>query len=283
MNKLIIFFAVFLLLSINLASAVIINSVQADTFSPGQEGQVTIEVENILNDVAEEVSITLSFQNTPFIPIGTSEQSADEIDEDDEETFTFRIKAAPDIKPGDYEIPYTLTYTFDGNTKTKTGTLGVKVKANPVLTFTAESTNSVIGQKGKVTLKIVNQGFYDARFVSVKLLPKGFTLLSNNEDYIGEIASDDFETADFDVIFNSIQADLVAIVEYTDFENQKVTETINLPITVYTTEKATQLGIIKKSNTALYISLAIFVILLIIIWRIIKKRRRLKRSMENKR
>jgi hypothetical protein len=283
MNKSFIFIAIFLVLAINAASAVVINSVQADTFAPSQEGQVTLEVENILNDVAEDVSITLSFQNTPFIPIGTSEQSVDEIDEDDDETFTFRIKAAPDVKPGDYEIPYTLTYTFDGSTKTKTGTVGIKVRANPVLTYTAESTNPIIGQKGKVTLKIVNQGFYSARFVSVKLLPKGFTSLSDDEAYIGEIASDDFQTTSFDVVFNSINADLVAAVEYTDFDNEKVTENVNLPIIVYTPQKATALGILPKSNLTFYISLIVIIIILIIVWRIIKKRRRLKRSMENKR
>ena len=266
---------------VQFSSALIVNSVDAPTLAPGQEGTISIELENILSDTVSEVSLQLKFENLPFIPVGTSEQSVDEIDEDDDENFVFRIKASSEITPGDYEIPYTLSYTFDNDDVTRTGSIGISVKANPDLTFSISTEMPVENTQGKITLKLVNKGFYDARFVSVRILPEGFTLLSDNEVYIGTVDSDDFETATFDVIFRK-NSRFKAIVEYKDFDNKLVLTNIDLPLTVHTREKALELGIIEKSNTTFYILIAITVILIFIIWRMIKKRRRLRRSMREK-
>ena len=154
--------------------------------------KIDIEVENIFSDDVTDVSISLSLANLPFIPLGASEDSVDEIKEDDSEDFIFTIKASNDAVPGDYEIPYTLQYDFENKTKTREGSLGVRVEASPELTFSANLDNPVVEQKGKITLKIVNQGFSDARFLSVRIIPSGFTLLSDAEVYIGNVDSDDF-------------------------------------------------------------------------------------------
>lgn len=268
-----------LVLSIQLSLAVIINSVDSPTLTPGKEGTIRIEIKNILDDNAKDVSLTLQFNNIPFIPIGTSEQSEAEIREDDDEDFFFGIKASPDIPPGDYEIPYVLQYEINGNVKSKTGTIGIKVVANPDLTFSITTETPVLSEQGKISLKIVNKGFYDARFVSVKIEPEGFTLLSEKEMYVGSVDSDDFETATFDVIFNKKNPKFIATLEYKDFDNSVVTKEIELPLKVYTEDEALQLGIIKRSNTSFYIALVVAVILIIILWRTLRKRQRMRKSM----
>ena len=159
----------------------------------------------------------------------------------------------------------------------------MRVDSQPILTYSSDTENPVEGQKGSVTLKIVNKGFADAKFFSVKVLPDGLTLLSEDEVYIGEVASDDFETATFDVLFNKVNADLTAIVEYKDFDNKLVTETINLPVKVYSKEKALELGIIQPNRVPYYIGGVVLLIILFIIYRSIKKRRRLRRSMQSER
>ncbi|MBS3088183.1 hypothetical protein J4402_00210 [Candidatus Pacearchaeota archaeon] len=269
-----------LILALNLASAIMINSVNTPILTPGQEGVINIEVENVFNDDAEDVSLTLNFQNLPFIPIGTSEQTAEEIQKDDEENFVFRIKSSSDVTPKDYEIPYTLSYRLNSEQKTKTGTIGVKVTADPDLTFTINTENAVIDKTGQITFKIVNKGFADARFVSVKLIPNGYTLLSEDEVYIGTVSSDDFETAAFDVIFKKTNADFEAIVEYKNSDNSEATENVNLPLTVYSQEKALELGIIKPNLTPYYVGGVIGIIILYLIYRSIRKRRRIKRSIQ---
>ncbi len=253
------------------ASAVTVNSVSVDTLSPGKEGTIKIELKNNLNDEVTSVSIKLDFTNLQLNPIDNSEDSIDKIRVDHTEEFIFRIKAANDIKPGDYKVPYTIVYTINNESKTKSGSIGVSVKGNADLRFTVETTKPVVGEKDKLTLKIVNKGFGDAKFTSVKLIPEGFTLLSESDIYIGQINSDDFETATFDVIYTSQNPTLTAIVEYKDFDNKDISKPINLPITVYSQEKALELGLISKNNTFLYIIIIVAIILIIILYRTIRK------------
>ncbi|MFH1290497.1 MAG: hypothetical protein ABIH92_03750 [Nanoarchaeota archaeon] len=264
--------------SLSLTSAVIINSVQATDLAPGQEGQIEIEVENILDKDAIDVSLTLNFQGLPFIPLGTSEQSINEIDEDDEEEFIFRLRASNNIEPGDYEIPYTLSYEVDDDERSRSGTIGIKVSADPDLTFSIDTTNPIQNRQGKLTVKIINKGFFDARFVSLKVIPDGFTLLSDDEAYIGEIESDDFETESFDVIFKNLDANVFLIVEYKDFDNNPVVENIELPLQVYSEQQALEFGLITQSKTASYVIGIIVIIVLIIIWRSWRRRARRKKS-----
>ena len=270
-------------LLLNLASAVTVDFVETTPLAPGEEGTLRIGIENNLNDLAEDISISLNFRDIPFIPVGTSEYSLNELEEDDDESFLFRIKASFDATPGDYKIPYTLTYRTERSEEpiTREGTIGVRVVADPELSYSIETATPVIGRQGQITLKMVNKGFSSARFVSVQVFPEGFTLLSDDEAYIGEVDSDDFETTTFDAKFNKESARFYATIEYRNFDNELVRETINLPITVYTEEKAIELGIIQKNNTSSYIIGAVVLIILFFVWRSFKKRRRMKRSRQN--
>ena len=269
-----------LLLLANMASAITIRSITADPIAPNKEGAISIEIKNTLNDIAEDISIVLDFTNLPFIPVGSSEDSIAELDEDDTDELIFRVKATNDIAPGDYKIPFILSYNINNAQKQSKGSVGITVKANPVLSFSVSASNPVINQQGKLTLKIINTGFADARFVSLKAIPSpaDYTLLSDSEIYIGKISSDDFETSTFDVIYKSQNAIFIAILEYTDFDNKKITRSINLPMQVYTEEKALELGIIKKNSLPLYIGIVIALIVLWFVYRAIRKRIRRSRS-----
>jgi uncharacterized repeat protein (TIGR01451 family) len=246
----------------------------------GKDGYVRIEIKNTLNDDAEDVSLSLQLANTPFITIGSSEESVDEILSDDEESFAFRIRASSSAKPGDYVLPYTLSYVGDnGSRQTKQGTLGVTIAGESDLTFTVSTDTPVVGEKGKVTLKVINNGLADAKFVSVKLLPQGYTLLSDSDIYIGTVSSDDFETVTADVIFSNDRPKLSALISYKNFDNEDVSTTVTLPITVYTREKAIELGIVKKSYGTYYVGIVVVILVLWFIWRTIRKRRRMKASL----
>lgn len=284
-NKSLSLFAASLVLTfllISIASAITINSVETTTLAPGEEATIRIEIENNLNDLAEDITFSLHFTGLPFIPIGNSEYSINELDEDEDDDFTFRIKASQDIVPGDYEIPYTLQYSINGVEKPeRKGSIGITVEADPELSYTISTETPVQDMQGQITLRIVNKGLADAKFVNVKILPQGFTLMSDREVYIGTIDSDDFETAAFDVIFNEVTPTLIATVEYRNFNNEKITKNVNLPFEVYTKEDAIKAGIIKPSYTLYYIIAIVVIIILIIIWRSIRKRRRMKRSMQN--
>ena len=280
--KKIVFITMFLLLSMSLVSAVTLSFVDVGPLSPGGEGTIRIELENNLDKDVTDVSLALKFADLPFIPIGSSESSIDEIRESKEEEFIFRIKTSSDVTPGDYEIPLQIAYTYDGDRITRTSSIGVQVVANPELSYAISTENSIVGSTGQITLQIINRGFYDARFVSVRILPEDFTLLSEDTIYIGTIDSDDFETANFDVIFKKPDAKFSAIVEFRDFENKKIINQVDLPLNIYTQEKAIELGITKKSNFIFYIVVVVLIIILFVLWRSFKKRQRLRRSQSTK-
>jgi len=67
-------------------------------------------------------------------------------------------------------------------------------------------------------------------------------------------------------------------IEYRDFDNLLVTKTVTLPLTVYSRERALELGIIKKNNTATYAIVIIVLIILYLIYRSWRKRARRKKA-----
>ncbi|MEK6757521.1 MAG: hypothetical protein AABX88_00180 [Nanoarchaeota archaeon] len=263
------------LLSIGFASAMIINSVNINKLYPGKTASLEIDIKNNLNEDADDVSLVLDLDGTLFTTVGSSEDSEDEIKEGDIETFSFTIKSSPGIKPGDYNIPYTLTYVnSDNNKTTKKGSFGISVAAKTELNYGVELKNNVVGETGTISLKIVNSGLGDIRFVSVKIISKnGFEVVSSDEEYVGNIDSDDFELATFDVIYEKTGASITAEVEYKDFDNNQEKETVAIPITVYSKEKALELGLIQKPNYTIYLIVGI-VIVGWIIYRKIKKNRK---------
>ncbi len=267
-----------LILVSTLASAVTIGTVTTPVFAPGEEAKIFIELENNLKDDAKDISLTLELTNVPFVSVGSSQVSIDEIDEGDEEDFGFTLKASNNIPPGDYSIPYTLEFKIDSTPQIRKGTIGISIQGKTKLQYTINTENPVLNQQGQLTLRIINKEFGDAKFVLIKIIPDGFTLLSDDEVYIGEVESDDFETATFDVIFKSTAPKFTARVEYKDFANNNKVEIVELPIKVYSTEEALELGIINKNNTNLYILSAITLILAFILYRTIKRRLRIRKS-----
>lgn len=266
-------------------SALIVSSVSYSPSSPGSESELRLTLDNEFDNDLEDISFSLDISKVPFTITGSSEFSIDELNSGDDEILVFRLKSSNDAKPGDYSIPYNIEFNENVNStstehRSKSGSVGVSVTATPDLTFSASIDKPVVEEKAKISLKIVNKGFADAKFLSVTILPEGFTLLSDDNVYIGTVSSDDFETANFDVLFKKENPTLLANIEYKNFENKKITQTITLPLTVYSREKGLELGIVSKDNTLLYVSIILIILIIWFAWRTISKRRRLKKSMQ---
>ncbi len=277
-NKILLTVALAVLISLSFASAVVVNSVTQDDLYPGQSANLKVSIKNIFSYEVEQVSLILNLDKTLFTSVGSSEDSQDSIRDDDSESFNYELKAPSSIKPGDYNIPYTINYLDDNEDKQiKSGSIGITVKAKTELGYGVELQNNIINTKGKLSFKIVNSGLGDIGFVKVKIVSNnGFEILGSSEDYIGTVSSDDFETASFDVLYKSTSASLTAIVNYKDFENVDQTQTVTLPVKVYTQEKALELGLISKSKTGLYVTV---ILVLLVVWFIYRK---MKKSRKDK-
>ena len=193
------------------------------------------------------------------------------------EAFSFLIRAAPTATPGDYQILYTLSY--ENISRAKTGVIGVRIEGSVELASVVIAEKPVIKEKDTLIIRIINNGFADARYVNVRLVPNGFTALSDTTLYIGDIDANDFESASFEVIYTSENPIVEATIEYRDFNNQQRISVVQESLTIYTREEAIERGIIERTNTLLYISIISILIIIFIVVRIVRRRIRRKKSL----
>jgi len=284
------------LLCISFTSAMLVDADYV-TIYPGEQGKVTIDIENNKNFDIEYVSIALDLGgkkiynefgmlteetlSLPFTIIGSSEKELDDLDEDDDDSTTFTLKATTDISPGDYNIPYIISYYEEGEDDKieDQGSFGIRVSAETELDFSVETKDNILGKQGKISLEIINKGLGDLKSVSVEVFPQGFELISKEKVFVGTVSAEDSDLVTFDVIFNTENPILSAKVTYKDFDNEEHVEIINLGVEVYSVEKALELGLISKNNTGMYVGVVIFVIIVWIVYKKVKKARK-KKSKE---
>ena len=291
--------AVLVLYSLSFASALAVD-VDYITIYPGEDGRVTLKIENNEGFDIEDISVALDLgakkiynefgvvveerEALPFSVVGSSEKTIDSIDDNDDDSVSFTLKSSTDIIPKDYNIPYKIKYfnaEENGSVIEQTGTFGLRVSAKTEIDFSAEvQGTAILNQEGTLSLEIINKGLGDIKSVSVQIFPQGFELISKNKIFIGTINADDTDTASFDVIYKNKNPTLSVKVDYKDFDNKDQTQTVNIPIKVYTQEEALELGLIKKSNTMYYVFAVILIILIWIIYRKIKKSRKKNKQRE---
>lgn len=272
-----------LVLTISFASAIVVDADFA-TLYPGESERITVEIDNNGNFDIEDVSVSLNLAEVPFTAVGSSEKDIDDLDEDDDDTVSFTLRASTDATPGDYNIPYSVRYTNaenDSEDFEEEGTFGIRITARTEIDFAVEVRgNAIVGQEGRISLEIINKGLGEIKSLSVQILPGGFELLSKSKVFVGTIDADDTDLASFDVIYKATSPTLSAKIEYKDFDNKKQEETVNLSFKVYTREEALELGLVKKSNTQLYFLIFIILLIVWLIYRKIKKRRKQNRRIE---
>lgn len=272
-------FLIIFLLNLNLASAVIIDSVEIGSLYPGESSLLRIEVKNIFQEDVEQVSLVLNLENTDFTTIGSSEDSQEKIKDGDKEIFNFNLKASNNLIPGDHNVPYTITYIYDDGTEekeySKTGSFGVSVGAKTDLDFSIETSNNIVERQGRITLEIINRGLGELKSVQVKVnAAKTYELISPENIFVGNIDGEDSERINFDVIFKEKNVQFSAQIHYKDFNNQNQIETINLPVKVYSVKEAKELGIIQQNNFLFYIFIVIILLVLFFVWKKLRKKKK---------
>jgi len=278
---------IFVVQSISLASAVTISGVTStpDEVEPGEKVTLNIEVENTLEDDIEKVIVSLDLKDVPFSPYqSSSEKSIDEIDEGDEEKISFKLIADPESASGIYKIPVTISYIIKGETEREDpieGLVSLIIKASPELQIGIEDSVLLKGQNNELSVRITNSGLGDARLLSIRINPvSGINVLGQNSVYIGDIDSDDFDTADFSVFIKESAPNNINLpveIGYRNSQNELVTENKIVILRSYSLQEAIQLGLIQTSKAGIYIGVIVAVIVLFIIYRIIRGRIRARR------
>ncbi|MBT4135705.1 hypothetical protein HOD75_04185 [archaeon] len=161
-----------LLISLNLSSALIIDSVlmTPNEIAPGETSSVIIGIENNGEIDLEDVSVSLNLLNAPFAPYDSStDYNIDEIEEGDEETARFEIIALNDAESGIYKIPVEISYMNNEVPVIKNSLISVTVNSKPVMGVHVENSLFLKGSEKEILVEVTNKGLSDARFLEVAI------------------------------------------------------------------------------------------------------------------
>ncbi len=218
---------------------------------PGSNANVIFALENMADNTLRNIKIELglltsvvtstgiSKSELPFSPIGSgNEKTVSSIAPKKSEDVSFSLFIDADAASQAYKIPYVLHYDDStGANFTRSGVIGLIVDAKPELSANMEETEIFgAGQKGAVRILFVNKGFGDIRFLDVHLKgSSSYDILSSDQAYIGNLDSDDFESAEFTLLLSNGARDSVMLpltITYRDANGKEYTrdETLSLPI-----------------------------------------------------
>lgn len=273
-----------------------------EKIKPGEEATVNIKVKNMadsaVRDVALKLDLTYSgilssvttttasdkisaFNMLPFAPVGSaSEQKVYSLKAGEEHTFEYRLIAFSDAESQVYKVPVELTYYDELETQySKDDIVGLVVGTKPDLSVIVDDSELYVGNRqGTVTIRFINKGFSDVKFLDVLMEDTDeFEVLSAKEVYVGNVDSDDYETAEFDIyLLNGATKEEKTIilpvnVEYRDTNNNLYQEPMELSLRVLSPAK---LGM-QSSSGGLYIFILILVVIAgIIIYRRVRKKKK---------
>ena len=291
MNNKILISLCMVLISLSFVAAVSITDVSSTPTEvvPGEVVNIVIDIENIFDyDVTNlNVKLDLSGENVPFAPYqSSSEKFLDELDEGDEDDFKFKLIALPSTRTGIYKIPVEISYNYEGENDTvlegqKQELISVTVNSEPELKVSLDDSVVLVkGGENVFTLKIVNSGLSDVKFLYVSVgNAAGLKFLSEKEQYIGDIDSDDFDSVDYNVVVNADASNSITLpvtLTFMDATNKEFIETANVVLKTYSLKEARELGLVKKPKVIPYLVVGVFVIGFFV--RRYLKKRKLKKS-----
>lgn len=253
-------------------------SVTPDQISPGDGGAVKVTLRNDAFSLIKDLSVKLDLSgaNTPFAPSqSTTEKRIRQILRGESVDVTFDIIVLPDAEAGVYKVPVTLSYSDElGKTYNKSDLVGLIVGGAPDLSVQVDkSTVYTSKEQGVVTLKLVNKGAINVKFLDVKIgQSNDFKLLSNPETYIGKVDSDDFETLEVKLLPKKYQnGNLIIplILDYKDANNKPYHQEINVPVHVLSKKEA---GISGGFGFVGFLIVLVVIVFLVIEFRAFRKK-----------
>lgn len=272
---------------------VVIQDGNSGAIAPGDKTSVELKLKNMADSPLKNVRVklnlieavqsggTVQLTELPISPLGSSEEKTIRTMEGGEEAsikFDLIVDSSAESKV--YKIPLTITYNdLQGANYTSNNIISVLVGSAPDMTVTVESsTANMVGKVGDVVVKFVNKGFSEIKFLNVKLEETGdFELVSPAEVYIGNIDSDDYESAEFRIYVKESpngQISLPLQIDYKDANNKDYEQVISLKTRIYTQGEARKLGITQGRSSVGIVILALIIIGGVYAYRKIRKKKK---------
>lgn len=254
--------------------------------SQGEEFTLNIELENQADTFFRNLKLTLD--SDTVIPLAsTNEKRLKIIQAGESENVSFDLITKGDADSVIYTLPLEIVYyDNEGSAFTKNVSFGMVITQEPKLITNVDSSEIVTtGQRGEVSLSISNLGVDEVKFVTVTMQDTDeYEVLGNREIYLGNIDSDDFETATYQVYMtgNAQNVPLVATLTYQDGLNREYMQEVTLALPLYTRSEAAKLGLVPRGNpVTAYIGFSILLFVAVFWFAMFKDLRGRKRMDKN--
>ncbi|MBI5388818.1 PLDc N-terminal domain-containing protein [Candidatus Woesearchaeota archaeon] len=255
-----------------------------EQIAAGNLAQVTMRFKNNADTQIENIKIKLNLVDRavtttgiaqvekPFTPIGSSnEKSIDVLGAGEEKEVVFSLQVDPDAESKVYKIPVDLSYTDRlGKAYGKNLTLGLIVYDKPEITVSLDTaTARQTKTKGNVVFRVSNVGPANIKFVSAVLQgSEDYTVLSAEQLYLGNIDSDDYESAEYQIYINADKTEvpLRFVLRYKDSFNNEMEQTETVALRLYSGQEAAMFGLSTGSNFTTWLPAITILSILIVFW-----------------
>ena len=243
-----------------------------------EQGKKTILELTIVNNGktnTKNIKAKLDLTFVPFAPITSTEKSILSLNTKEEETITFEIKSLANTESGTYKIPLSITFEDEGGEiKEKQELVSITIGSTPIIDISAETEKPVIiDQPSIFTIKLTNSGLENIKLATLTLKESNnYKIISTNKIYIGEIDSDDYQTAEFTII-PITKTPVNILFTFKDSNNKDFNIEQELDIPIYNLNEAKSLGLISNNtNTIIIVAFIIIIIIALIIYKKRKKK-----------
>ena len=259
-----------------------INSIPTDIV-PGNAANIKIIIKNSAKLYLDDVRIKLIIPEGFSFLDDVNQVKISRLESGDSKNISFNIIASQSISEGIYDASLTIDYVsylgtdyFNvGENKQDNYTFGLVVKGTPSIFAQIEKSEIYKGNDlGAVTIKLINNGIGNAKFLTLELLDsENYEIISSSNNYIGDLDSDDFESVDFRIKLNKEKnTDLLLKIDYKDSLNEDYSEEFKLPLEIRSAE---ELGIKTNGTSTAIIVLIILAIIGYFIYRKYRKKKKI--------
>ena len=197
---------------------------QPETISPGRTATAEITLQNNANSLLRGVSTRLQLEDTPFVPTTTaSRQRVGDLQIGQQETIEYQLTAQPDAQAGIYRVPITLSFLDrNGNSIDLHDTIGLSITTEQITTANVDNVQRT-NNGAEISVRIVNKGLSEIKFLEATVQEQeGYSIREQErQTYLGNVASDDWQTMRFEVISGQEQVEIPLSYSFKDSFNQE--------------------------------------------------------------
>lgn len=261
-----------------------IKEIKYSPLSPGENGFLNITLKNNGKSEVSDIEIELALPNEFQFYKDSSKIKMSQMMSGQEKEISYNIIPTPSSKEGIYKANMTIDYISHfgandinvGQNQQDKFSLGLIIQSYPSLFAILESSEIYNGNgAGSVSIKFVNNGTSDIKFLTVNLKESlDYEIMAEPIYYVGDLDSDDFQTVSYNIKLNGEKSELIlpVSVNYKDSLNQDYSNEFYIKLKIRSASDSGK----TNNNYFYYIIAGIVVLIIVVIYFYVKSTRRKK-------